>query len=62
VVSIGGGPAHHSFYNRTVRLVRLSGGAGMSLGPHPRLVVVQTRASAAADFADARAPVPAVAR
>jgi putative ATP-binding cassette transporter len=62
VVSIGGGPAHHSFYNRTVRLVRLSGGAGMSIRPYPRLVAVQTRPPAAPDFADARAPVPTVAR
>ena len=43
VVNIGGGLAHHSFYNRTVRLIRLSGGAGMSLRPRPRLVAVQTR-------------------
>ena len=62
VVSIGGGPAHHSFYNLTVRLVRLSGGAGMNLRPHPRLVAAQTRAPAPAGFADARAPVPAIAR
>jgi putative ATP-binding cassette transporter len=62
VVSTGGGPAHHGFYNRTVRLVRLSGGVGVSLRARPRLVAVQTRAPAAAGFAEARAPVRAVAR
>ena len=43
VVSIGGGPADHSFYNRCVSLIHLSGGTGMSLRPRPRLVAVQTR-------------------
>jgi putative ATP-binding cassette transporter len=50
VVNIGGGLAHHSFYNRTVSLIRLSGGTGMSLRPRPRLVVVQNRPPAAAGF------------
>jgi putative ATP-binding cassette transporter len=52
VVSIGGGLADPSFYNRTVRLIRLSGGTGMGLRPRPRLVVVQARSPAAAAFAD----------
>jgi putative ATP-binding cassette transporter len=56
VVSIGGGPAQHSFYNRTVSLVRLSG--GIRPRPRPRLVAVQTRAPAAARFADVRALAP----
>jgi vitamin B12/bleomycin/antimicrobial peptide transport system ATP-binding/permease protein len=48
VVNIGGGLAHHSFYNATVSLIRLSGGTVTSLRPRPRLVAVQTRAPVAA--------------
>jgi putative ATP-binding cassette transporter len=58
VVSIGD-PTYHTFYNRSVGLIRFSGGTGVSLRPRPRLVAVQTRAPAAAGFADARAPVRA---
>jgi vitamin B12/bleomycin/antimicrobial peptide transport system ATP-binding/permease protein len=52
VVSIGCGPANHSFYNHCASLIHLSGGTGMSLRPRPRLVVVQTRAPVAAGLAD----------
>jgi putative ATP-binding cassette transporter len=52
VVSIGCGPANHSFYNHCASLIHLSGGTGMSLRPRPRLVVVPTRAPVAAGLAD----------
>lgn len=48
VVNIGGGLADHSFYNRAVRLIRLSDGTGTTLRPRPRLVAVQTRTPVAA--------------
>jgi vitamin B12/bleomycin/antimicrobial peptide transport system ATP-binding/permease protein len=51
VVSVGD-PAYHSFYNRTVGLIRFSASTGMSLRPRPRLVAVPTRAPVAAGFGD----------
>lgn len=41
VVSIGRGPAHDGFYNRTVRLRRIPGGAGLRVRPRAREVPAQ---------------------
>jgi hypothetical protein len=62
VIGIGSGQACDSFYNRTVRVVRLSGGAGLNLQPSSRPAAVEARATAATRFADGGAHVGAVAR